>query len=451
MNQLLRQIPQISVFLEKFKGRFPTAYVKRAAELVTNRYREEIKEGIRKTIDGIFEEVEKEILRLRGTNLRKVVNATGVVINTNLGRAPLPGEALEFIKEVASSYSNLEFDLIRGVRGSRISHVEDYLLELTGAEAVHVVNNNASAVFLVLNTVAYGKEVVISRSELVEIGGSFRIPSIMEKAGAVLREVGTTNRTRISDYQDAIGDNTALLMKVHRSNFHIEGFVEDVSIKELSRLGSKVGITTYYDLGSGLVVDPDRLGLKGSETSFKKAIRDGADVVSGSGDKLLGGPQAGIIAGKREIVEGIRRNPISRAMRIDKMTLAGLEVVLRMYLEGRWMDIPVLAMLTEPEEKIRQKALKLKRLLKGIDGLKVEVLRDISKPGGGSFPELELPTWCVACTFRDYSAKWLSDRLRLSDPPVVGRIKKEKLLIDLRTVCDEDLKLIRKSFEHLNY
>ncbi len=449
MRDILREIPQISVFIERFKDRFNPSYITRVAREITSRYREEIRKGIRFTVEGIFEEVERELMRRRGTSLRRVINATGVVINTNLGRAPLPEEAVELIREVSAGYSNLEYDLLTGRRGSRNSHVADYLRDLTGSESAFVVNNNAGAVFLILHTLARGREVVVSRGELVEIGGSFRIPEIMASSGAVLREVGTTNRTRLSDYENAIGENTAILMKVHRSNFYISGFTEEVSAGELADLGRRHGITTYYDLGSGLIADLFPLHAGG--VSFRNALEEGVDIVSGSGDKLLGGPQAGIILGREDLIDKIKKNPLTRALRVDKMTLAGLEAVLRLYLEGRQGEIPVIRMLSEGEEVVRRRARRLVRKLKGIEGLEVGLLREVAKPGGGSMPDLELPTWCVSCSFEGMSPDELSNRLRLSDPPVVGRIHKGRFLLDMRTVSDDELSLIRTAFELLNY
>ena len=445
MNNPFRKIPQVSKLIEAFKGEYPEEYIKRAAREVTEKFRKDIREGRRRDVEGIYEEVRKRIEDMMKTKLRRVINATGIVINTNLGRAPLNTEVLEFITTVAKGYSNLEYDLEEGRRGSRNTHVEDYLKELTGAESALVVNNNAGAVFLVLNTLAKGREVIISRGELVEIGGGFRIPDIMRASGAVLIEVGTTNRTRLSDYESVINENTALLMKVHRSNFYMEGFVEEVSPGELSELGKRYGIPTYYDAGSGLLVDPKTLGIPSREPSFKECVSAGIDVVSGSGDKLLGGPQAGIIVGRKAYLEGIKKNPMARALRIDKLTLAGLEMTLRLFIEGRYRDIPVVRMLTEGEEILKKRAKRLLRLLRNVEGLETEILRDIARPGGGSLPELELPTYCVAVKHRDLSVEEISKRLRSTDPPVIGRIKEDKLLLDMRTVFDRELKEIEKA------
>jgi len=442
MEELLRKIPQISRILDHFRGRYPPTVVKRAAREITERYRREIREGRRSEVGEVFEDVEKRIKELMGTNLRRVVNATGVVVNTNLGRAPLHPEVASFMEHIATGYSNLEYDLTEGERSRREKHVEDYLLELTGAQSVLLVNNNAAAVFLVLNSLAVAKEVVVSRGELVEIGGGFRIPDIMRSSGAVLREVGTTNRTRLSDYETAIGNSTALILKVHRSNFYMKGFVEEVSLGELASLAGSRGIPLYYDCGSGLLVDP---GLGTGEKTFRESLEDGADVVSGSGDKLLGGPQAGVIAGRRDLLENMRRNPLVRALRVDKLTLAGLEMTLKLYAEGRHREIPVIRMLTEDAGTLRRRALRLSRLVKGLDKLRVRVLRDVSRPGGGAFPELELPTYCVALEHPEISAGDISRRLRESEPPVVGRVRRDVLLLDVRTIAEEEIESVARA------
>ncbi len=446
MDELLRNIPQVSRVLERFRNSYPEEVVKRAAREVTEEYRKLLRAGKIRDTTNVYVDIEKRIRELLKTSLRRVVNATGVVINTNLGRAPLHIEVVDFIEEVALGYSNLEYDLEGGERGSRNSHVEGLLKELTGAESAFVVNNNAGAVYLVLNTLAKEKEVVVSRGELVEIGGSFRIPEIMESSGARLREVGTTNRTRIEDYERVICEDTSLLMKVHRSNFHMEGFVEEVSLEELALLGKRYRIPTYYDAGSGLLVSPRDFGVNTAELSFKECISRGVDVVSGSGDKLLGGPQAGIILGRRELVEAMKRNPMARALRLDKLTLAGLEKTLRLYLEGRFKEIPILSMLSQDEELLKKRANRLKRLLKGMNGLELRVLRDTAKPGGGSIPEVELPTYCLAVKHADLSPQELHSRLRRATPPVVGRVRRDYFLLDVRTVRDGELALIRDAF-----
>ncbi len=454
MKEILRRIPQISAFIEKFSDKYPDVYIKKASRKVTEEYREEMLRGSRKSVEDIYVKVEEEIQRLMRGSLRRVINATGVVINTNLGRAPLPKEAINAVVEVSSGYSNLEYDLEGGKRGSRITHIEEYLSELTGGEGVHVVNNNAGAVFLILNTLAKEKEVVISRGELVEIGGSFRIPDIMRASGAVLREVGTTNKTYPEDFESAIGENTALLMKVHRSNFYMGGFTREVTAQELADIGKRFGITTYYDLGSGGIVSRRDIGIDGNlwdEPAFREVLSTGIDLVSGSGDKLLGGPQAGIIVGRSDLVSLLRKNPLSRALRVDKMTLCALQVVLKLYIEGRHSEIPVIRMLTEGENRIKRRAMKLKRMIRGIAGIEAKLIRDVSKPGGGSLPLVQMPTWCLSLYHRGMSVEELSRRLRNSDPPVVGRIKEGRLLLDMRTVSDDELRLIRNSLKLINY
>lgn len=441
---LLRQIPQVSKLLKEFEG-YPEELAKRAIREVLQRVREEILQGKRNSLEGLRNLIEERLRELSATNLKRVINATGVVVNTNLGRAPLAEEVAEFIREIATGYSNLEYDLEEGRRGSRLSHVEGLLKDLTGAEAVHVVNNNAGAVFLVLNSLAYCREVVVSRGELVEIGGSFRIPDIMRASGARLVEVGTTNKTRLSDYEKAIGPDTALLMKVHRSNFYMGGFVEEVRVEELLSLGLPV----YYDIGSGSLVDLKKLGIHAEEPDFIECIRKGVHIVSGSGDKLLGGPQAGIVLGKRELVEKVRKNPLSRALRVDKLTLAGLEYTLRLYIAGEYRKIPVLRMLTESPQELKRRALALARRLKKLPDLKVRVIRDFSRCGGGALPELLLPTYCVVVRHERLSTSELERRLRASDPPVVARVKEDMLLLDVRTVQKEELSHLVRAFERI--
>ncbi|WPM31762.1 L-seryl-tRNA(Sec) selenium transferase [Hydrogenobacter sp. T-2] len=441
---LFRHIPQVSKLLEDFRD-YPQEIAKRAIREVLQKVREEIKEGRRQSLEDLRELIEKRIRELTTTNLRRVINATGVVINTNLGRSVLSEEVADFIKEIAVHYSNLEYDLSKGRRGSRLSHVEELLRVLTGAEAVHVVNNNAGAVYLVLNTLAFGKEVVVSRGELVEIGGSFRIPDIMRASGAKLVEVGTTNRTRLSDYERAISSETALLMKVHRSNFYMEGFVEEVKAEELLSLG----LPLYYDMGSGSLVNLRSFGINTEEPSFEECIKSGIHVVSGSGDKLLGGPQAGIIVGKREFIERIRKNPMSRALRIDKLTLAGLEMTLRLYMQRDYEKIPTLRMLLQKPEEIRKRALRLSRRLRSMVGLEVRLLRDISRCGGGAMPELSLETYCLGLRHKSLSPVELEKKLRNSDPPIIARIRDDMVLLDMRTVEDGDIPDILKALELL--
>jgi L-seryl-tRNA(Ser) seleniumtransferase len=378
---------------------------------------------------------------------RRVINATGVVVHTNLGRSLLAPEATEAVVEACQRASNLEFDLATGVRGSRYSHVKDILRALTGAEAALVVNNNAAAVLITLETLAKGREVVVSRGQLVEIGGSFRIPEVMAKSGAILREVGATNRTHLRDYENAIGEQTAALLKVHTSNYRIVGFTSEVSLAELVALGRSHDLPVIEDLGSGNLTDFAALGLPG-EPTIQRAIADGADVVTLSGDKVLGGPQAGIIVGRARYIEAIRQNPLNRAVRIDKMTLAALEATLRLYLDPVMAQtrIPTLAMITASPESLARKARKLATLLKKIlgDAYAVTTRPGASRVGGGAFPEHDLPTTLVALAPRPGAPTpdALRGRLLATDPPLVGRIEEDAFLLDPRTLADDELRLV---------
>jgi L-seryl-tRNA(Ser) seleniumtransferase len=387
-------------------------------------------------------EAQRIALRLHRPALRRLINATGVVIHTNLGRAPLAEVAVERIVEVARGYSNLEYDLERGDRGSRQDHVERLLCRLTGAEAALAVNNNAAAVLLAINTLAEGKEVIVSRGELVEIGDSFRIPDIMRRAGGILREVGTTNRTYLRDYEDAVGAMSAMLLKVHTSNFRIQGFANQVPVAELASLGEKTGLPVVEDAGSGALVDLSQIGLS-KEPMPSESIRDGADLVTFSGDKLLGGPQAGLIAGKRLLVERLRRNPLARAVRIDKLSLAALEATLRLYLdEGRaFAHVPVLRALVMPLQEIERRARHLRDRIAALASghLEVSVIDGTSEVGGGALPLEAIPTRLVAVQAVHLTAPVLEGRLRRTDPPVMVRIKDNQVLLDPRTVSEDEL------------
>lgn len=451
---LLRQIPRVDELLEEgpvkdLLLRYPRKVVLEGVRKVLDELRARIRKGREEGIDRprIVQHILQEVERAGRPHLRRVINATGVVLHTNLGRAPLSRRALERLVEVGGGYSNLEYDLRMGRRGLRYVHVEDLLLELSGAEAAMVVNNNAGAVLLVLNTLAEGKEVIVSRGELVEIGGAFRIPDVMAKSGAVLREVGTTNRTHLHDYEGALGDNTALLLKVHTSNYRIVGFTSEVPLHQLVSLGKRYGIPVMEDLGSGLLIDLSPWGLRG-EPTVKGALEAGADVVTFSGDKLLGGPQAGIILGKRDVIEAVRKNPLTRALRIDKLTLASLEATLYAYLDrDRAMEeIPALRMITMSPDELKRRALKLRRtILRALPDLAVEVVRETSQVGGGSFPLQDLPTWALAVTPREISVEELEGRLRDGEPPIVARISDDRLILDPRTVFEEEFPLIAEA------
>jgi L-seryl-tRNA(Ser) seleniumtransferase len=372
-------------------------------------------------------------------SLRRVFNATGVVLHTNLGRAPLADVALRAMREVAEGFSNLEYDVETGRRGSRYSHCADLLKRLTGAEDALVVNNCAAALVLALATLARKKEVLVSRGELVEIGGSFRIPDIMASAGVRLVEVGTTNRTHDDDYRRAITPKSGAIVKVHRSNFSIEGFTSDVSVESLAFIAAEHGLPVIHDIGSGLLVSLDEYGLTGEPTATA-AVAAGATLVLMSGDKLLGGPQAGIMLGASTAISRIRKNPLARALRVDKLTLSALEATLRLYLEPERArrEIPVLAMLTTPVEEIAARAASFAAAMRRA-GIEATVIPTNSSVGGGAFPTTEIPSCAVAIGHRrERDAASIEERLRLGEIPVVGRIMDDQLLLDLRSVMPRE-------------
>jgi L-seryl-tRNA(Ser) seleniumtransferase len=370
--------------------------------------------------------------------LRRVVNATGIVLHTNLGRAPLAESAADAARLAAVGYLNLELDLESGQRSSRQDVVRELICRLTGAESATVVNNCAAATVLVLRALAAGREVVVSRSQLVEIGGSFRIPEIMAVSGAVLREVGTTNITRIGDYERAIGPNTALLLRVHQSNFRIHGFTDSTSLDELVALGCRHRLPVVDDIGSGALIDFARLGLP-DEPVAAESVRVGADVVLFSGDKLLGGPQAGIIAGRQEFIRRVESDPLMRAVRLDKMTLAGLEATLRLYLDEAkaLAKVPVLRLLATPLNVLRQRASTLAERIRAIPGLIANMREDKTFAGGGSLPDCELPSAVVAVSAATLGEEALARRLRIGDPAVLARLQGGSLLLDVRTIFPE--------------
>jgi L-seryl-tRNA(Ser) seleniumtransferase len=389
--------------------------------------------------------LKREAAEAMALNLMPLVNATGIVVHTNLGRSLLAPAALDHLQDVAVRYSNLEYDLAAGRRGSRYTAVDGLICELTGAEAAMVVNNNAAAVLLCLDTAAHGKDVIISRGELVEIGGSFRVPDVMEKSGCVLKEVGTTNRTHPRDYDTAIDERTGLLLKVHTSNFSIQGFTREVPLAELVAIGRRHEVPVMEDLGSGTLIDFSPYGLT-REPTVLDSVDSGADLITFSGDKLLGGPQAGLIVGKAEWIERIRKNPLTRALRIDKLTLAALESTLRLYRdEAAAIDaIPTLRMITTDPAEIRRRAETLHERITAlaIPGLAAELIAAASRPGGGSLPSLELPTTCVAVTVDGRSASRIERAMRRHRPPVIGRVENDRFLLDLRTIREPDMDII---------
>ncbi len=375
-----------------------------------------------------------ELERGARSSLQPVINATGVILHTNLGRAPLADAALDRIIAIARGYSSLEYDVSGGQRGRRDAHTEPVLCRLTGAEAALVVNNNAAGTMLVLASIAAGREVIVSRGELVEIGGGFRVPDVMAQSGALLREVGTTNKTRAADYAAAIGDRTALILRVHPSNFRIEGFTERPSLAELVDLGKRFKVPIAEDLGSGqLLTDPSH-PLVGSEPSVHSSVSAGVDICCFSGDKLLGGPQAGVIVGRKALVDRVRRHPLMRALRADKLTHAALEATLIEYAAGRAnTTVPVQRMLTTTAEEIRTRAATLAAELVSA-GLRAEVIAGFSAVGGGSAPGVDLPTWLIALEKEGLSASALEEQLRGLHPAVIARIDRDRVVLDLRTV-----------------
>lgn len=400
----------------------------------------------------VIENVKDHVRSATAPNLKRVVNAAGVVVHTNLGRSLLAADAIENLQTIAGRYSNLEFDLDLGKRGSRYHCVEDILCEISGAEAGMVVNNNAAAVLLCLETIARGKTVIVSRGELVEIGGSFRIPDVMTKSGAVLKEVGTTNRTHLRDYETAIDEDTGLLLKVHTSNYSVVGFTASITLKELVALGAKHRVPVMEDLGSGTFVDFSKYGMI-KEPTVQEAAATGADIVTFSGDKLLGGPQAGIILGKKETIAKIRQNPMNRALRIDKLTLAALESTLRLYRDPeKALDaIPTLHKLTCSFRSVEKKAEQLRDMLKELNDsrLSAELLNLPSRVGGGALPLHELPSKCVGVRVEGLSVNAVERAMRGNTPPVIGRIEEGFFIMDPRTIETDEFRIIQEGFDNI--
>lgn len=451
MSQLhpLRKIPSVSEVLERsLRESWALEY---SREQVAAAAREELS-GLRNRLrsleesDARMEDLLKNILlRLRSIHqfsLRKVINATGIIVHTNLGRAPLAAEAVAHISEIAAGYSNLEFDLAEGRRGSREKHVEKFLTRLLPVEAALVVNNNASALLLVLNTLAEGKEVIVSRGELVEIGGSFRLPDIMKKGGATLREVGTTNKTRLSDYRKAIHENTGMILSVHPSNYQIIGFTEKPSLGELASLGREHGIPVVEDEGSGILLDLETFGISG-EPRAQDSFQEGMELVCFSGDKILGGPQAGIVCGRKKWIEKLRSNSLFRALRVDKMVYAALEATLLQYLKGEASHIPVVSMLSTP---LTQLELRGKTWLFDLEREFPKAAWKLESTtcyvGGGVAPMKGLPSAAISVSHPDLSAETLCRQLRESNPSIVARIEENRVFLELRTISGEEEPMI---------
>ncbi len=443
VDELLRQ-PEILSLIER-EGQ---PAVVEAIRVVMGKVREEISSGhlaneeaVQLVIAGLPDGIARQLHSAMQFSLRPVINATGVILHTNLGRAPLAQSALKRITEIAGCYSNLEFDAPAGERGKRDVHVERLFSRLLNQEGVSgirtvVVNNCAAAVLLALNTLAEGGEVIVSRGELVEIGGSFRVPEVMAKSGAVLREVGTTNRTRIADYERAINEKTKLLLRVHRSNFAIVGFTEQPPLEELAALGRKHNVPVMEDLGGGAFLSLRSLGV--DESGVMDSLRAGVDLVTYSGDKMLGGPQAGMLSGREELVRKIRSNPLFRALRVDKLTYAALEATLLEYVRQDHEAIPFARMLRLSKDEIGRRAEAIRSRLQSASRLRAEVIPGESLIGGGSAPTSTLPTQLLAITVEGLSADELAARLRGYHPPVVARVEEGRVLLDLRTVFEEE-------------
>jgi L-seryl-tRNA(Ser) seleniumtransferase len=445
VDEILRH-DQVQTWIEQFSRHAVTAEVRQ----VLDTYRQQILQttdtavldALPMDLDTIAQHIHAQLASSQAYRLQRVINATGVVIHTNLGRSLLAPEAVDNLQTVAASYSNLEFDLERGQRGSRYAHVEAALKALTGAEAALVVNNNAAAVFLALQALAANREVIVSRGQLIEIGGAFRIPDIMRGSGAILREVGTTNKTHPRDYAEAINDQTAMLLRVHTSNYRIVGFTSEVALPDLVQLGRAHHVVVMEDLGSGTLIDLRPYGLP-EEPTVPEVVASGVDVVTFSGDKLLGGPQAGILVGKSVYIDAVRRHPLNRALRVDKFTVAALEATLKFYsdAERAIRHIPTLHMLCMSPQEIARRATRLRRRLSGAvqSAYRPSFMDGISAVGGGALPMAQLPTKLLALQPTFCSVAELERYLRCRQPAIIGRIAQDHYLLDLRTVQDADI------------
>lgn len=457
-KQLLRNLPKIDELLKeeivnKYLQSNSRALVVDSLRQSIDYYRNEILKSAmgnftKENVINYFVDILEEN---KSTKFKKVINATGVVIHTNLGRSLLAKEAIENVVKVSENYSNLEYDLKEGKRGSRYSHVEELIKKVTGAEAAMVVNNNAAAVMLALNTLCEEKEAIVSRGQLVEIGGSFRVPDVMKFSRAHLVEVGTTNRTHLYDYENNINENTGVLLKVHTSNFKIMGFTEEVSSEEMVQLGEKYELPVMEDIGSGTLVDFSKYGFT-YEPTVQSSLEKGVDVVTFSGDKMLGGPQAGIIVGKKKYIDKMKKNQLTRALRIDKMTLAALEGTLKYYIDEKEAieNIPTLNMILSSKEIHKKRAQRLKRRLQtNVKDFNFKVSEDLSMVGGGSMPGEKIPTYVVKLNSDKITAEKIEEKLRLSKNPIIVRVSKDEVILDVRTLFERDFNIIVEEFKKL--
>ena len=463
-NVMFRQIPSVDELLvtsgiKSMLSTIPRALVLRAIRQVLDELREEIRKATVGDempdvgLSTVVDQITRRVSILSQPSLRQVINATGVIVHTNLGRSPVPKRVVTAFNSLAGCYSNLEYDLNTGKRGSRYVHVQDILRELTGAEDALVVNNNAAAVLIALDTMAKGREVVISRGQLVEIGGSFRMPDVMRKSGAKMFEVGTTNKTTIRDYEAAIVSDTALFLKVHMSNFQIVGFAQEVSLEELVGLGRKYSIPVMEDLGSGCLIDLSRYGLK-KEPTVQDSVENGADIITFSGDKMLGGPQCGIILGKKDIISKIKANQLNRALRVDKLTLIALQETLSIYRdeEKAIRQIPTLRMICQSYPSVCRKAERLRGLIGKIDtsNFVISLSDGFSQVGGGALPLEEIKSRLLCLSPRRLSASHIVEFLRSYDPPVVVRLEKNNVLLDLRTIQEKEVKIVAAAIQKMS-
>ncbi len=461
-NMLFRNIPKVDVILEKeeIKNLIRNYHRDIVVDIIRNeieKLRDFIKENddidlIQTKRNSLEKNIALSVEKTYSYNLKKVINGTGTILHTNLGRAIISKKHANYLSDIVTGYSNLEYNLEQGKRGERYSHFEELICKITGAECAMAVNNNAAAVMLVLSSMAENKEVIVSRGELVEVGGKFRIPDVMKSSKAELVEIGTTNKTHLEDYEDALTENTGAFLKVHTSNFKILGFTESVSIEELCKLGKEKDIPVIEDIGSGVLVDLSKYGLE-YEPTVQDSIKAGVDIVSFSGDKLLGGPQAGIIVGKKKYIDKMKKNPLTRAFRIDKFTATILEMIFHEYLneEDAIKNIPVLSLITRNIDEIQENAnLLYKKLQKSKDSMDINIEDCLSQIGGGSLPAERINSKCVTIAPKFISTSTLEQRLRFGENPVVGRISDDKLILDMRTVLDEDIdKLADKIIEVL--
>lgn len=453
-NMLYRSIPKVDVLLEN--PDIVTLIENHHRDVVVDVIREEIdklrnfiKENdninlIEEKINNLIENIKISTEKVYSYNIKKVINGTGTILHTNLGRAIISKKHADYLSEVVTSYSNLEYNLEEGKRGERYSHFEKLICKITGAEAAMAVNNNAAAVMLVLSSMAAEKEVIVSRGELVEVGGKFRIPDVMKSSNAHLVEIGTTNKTHLEDYEDAISENTGAFLKVHTSNFKILGFTESVSIEELCKLGREKDIPVIEDIGSGVLIDLSKYGLE-YEPTVQDSIKAGVDVVSFSGDKLLGGPQAGIIVGKKKYIDKMKKNPLTRAFRIDKFTATILEMIFHEYLneEDAIKNIPVLSLITKDLKEIEENATDLFNKIENLKNVAdINVEDTFSQIGGGSLPAERIKSKSVTIMPKNISTQSLEAKLRAGKNPVVGRISEEKLILDMRTVLEDEIDIL---------